>query len=88
VPGSIGIWDPAWSPVGTSIAYIGSDEWHDDEQWSLNVSVVEPDGSDPHVIADAGQCWCLGFTPGLAWSPDGTKLALVVPGDGEPMAPS
>jgi dipeptidyl aminopeptidase/acylaminoacyl peptidase len=81
---SIGIWDPAWSPDGTTIAYIGSDEWADDKQWTLNVTVVNVDGSNPRVIAEAGRCWCLGFSPGLAWSPDGTKFALVVPGrDGD-----
>jgi WD40 repeat protein len=78
---SIGIWDPAWSPDGTTIAYIGSDEWADDEQWTLNVTVVNVDGSNPRVVAEAGRCWCLNFSPGLAWAPDGTKLALVVPGD-------
>jgi Tol biopolymer transport system component len=27
----------------------------------------------------AGRCFCLGFSPGLDWSPDGTRLALVIP---------
>jgi len=78
---SIGIWDPAWAPDGGSIAYIGSDRLADDERWTLNVTVLEPDGSHAHVIAQVGRCWCLGFTPGLGWSPDGTKFALVVPGE-------
>ena len=37
------------------------------------------DGSGPHEIVEAGACACLGFMPGLTWSPDGTSLAAVIP---------
>jgi CheY-like chemotaxis protein len=52
--------------------------------WLLSVNVISAAGGDPRVILDdAGACACVGFTPGLAWSPDGTRIAIAVPGPGE-----
>jgi hypothetical protein len=46
------------------------------------------DGSAPRELQTAGSCWCIGFVPGLGWSPDGTQLALVtLGGDGIPNRP-
>jgi dipeptidyl aminopeptidase/acylaminoacyl peptidase len=76
-PNAIGVWAPSWSPDGSRIAYIDSGEWG--KGWKLNVTIVDPDGTNRTVLMDAGWCYCLGFVPGLDWSPDGTRLALVVP---------
>lgn len=80
-PDAIGPWAPSWSPDGSRIAYIDSNAWGKGHRWKLNVTVVDPDGTNPTVLVGAGRCFCLGFTPGLDWSPDGTRLALVLLGD-------
>ena len=80
-PDTIGPWAPSWSPDGSRIAYIDSNAWHGGRGWKLNVTVVDPDGTNPTLLTAAGVCGCIGFTPGLDWSPDGTRLALVLLGD-------
>jgi Tol biopolymer transport system component len=79
---SIGFFDPAWSPDGSRIAYIASTQVGSTRQWRLRVEVVDADGSNPTELVEAGICYCLGFTPGLTWSPDGASLALVIVGPG------
>jgi len=44
---------------------------------------VDADGSNSTELVEAGTCYCLGFTPGLTWSPDGASMALVIVGPGE-----
>jgi WD40 repeat protein len=79
-PEAIGPWAPSWSPDGSRIAYIDSNAWGKGHRaWKLNVTVVDPDGTNPTVLMGAGRCFCLGLVPGLDWSPDGTRLALVIP---------
>jgi WD40 repeat protein len=79
-PEAIGPWAPSWSPDGSRIAYIDSNAWGKGHRaWKLNVTVVDPDGTNPTVLTGAGACDCIGFVPGLDWSPDGTRLALVIP---------
>jgi Tol biopolymer transport system component len=79
-PEAIGPWAPSWSPDGSRIAYIDSNAWGKGHRaWKLNVTVVDPDGTNPTVLTGAGRCFCLGFVPGLDWSPDGTRLALAIP---------
>jgi Tol biopolymer transport system component len=80
-PDTIGPWAPSWSPDGSRIAYIDSNAWHSVRGWKLNVTVVDPDGTNPTVLMGAGVCGCIHFSPGLDWSPDGTRLALVLLGD-------
>ena len=73
--------DVHWSPDGKRIGFLSSDAWHDIGGWALQVVVVDPDGSDRRVIADAGSCFCLGWwPPGFTWSPDGTQIAFVTLG--------
>ena len=84
-----GFWDPAWSPGGRSIAYLGSTQHRSCsstvkidpclDDWLLHLTIVDLDGSPPRDIVDAGVCLCLGFTPGMTVSPDGRQAALVVP---------
>jgi WD40 repeat protein len=75
---SMGFFDPAWSPDGSRIAYIASTQAGSTQAgpWRLHVEVVDADGSNPTELVEAGTCYCLGFTPGLTWSPDGASMAL------------
>ena len=75
-----GVVSPAWSPDGSQIAYLSAEG--EEPAWLLSVTVVETDGSIPTEIVQVGRCYCLGFLPGLAWSPDGTRMALVIPAPG------
>jgi Tol biopolymer transport system component len=81
-PDTIGPWAPSWSPDGSRIAYIDSDAWDSVRGYKLNVTAVDPDGTNPTVLMGAGVCGCINFWPGLDWSPDGTRLALLLLGDG------
>ena len=83
----IGVQTPAWSPDGSKIAYIASGKWSNDK-WRLHVTVIEADGSNPTELLQAGRCFCLAFKPGLAWSPDGTQLAVVIPAPGRGKGPA
>jgi TolB protein len=62
---------PHWSPDGAWIAYVGRAPAPGPERPSPALRLVRPDGSDDHVLVrnfDAGRS--------VAWSPDGTRLAL------------
>ena len=48
----------------------------------LHVRTIAPDGTDVVDVLSAGLCTCISFAPGLAWSPDGTELALQIPAPG------
>ena len=44
--------------------------------YALYVQTYHPDGSGQSLLVGDGHCACAGFVPNLAWSPDGTTLAL------------
>jgi len=68
-------WDslPAWSPDGSSIAYVHGHDGNDD------IWVIGSDGADPHPVSEA---------PGLdllpSWSPDGSSLTFASNRAGNP----
>ena len=43
---------------------------------------IDVSAPEPRELAKAGQCFCLGFAPGLDWSPDGTSLTFTSLGGG------
>jgi Tol biopolymer transport system component len=85
-PLGVSAWAAAWSPDGSRIAYLSSTtDCNAQSACVIALGTVAPDGTNPTEVVRAGRCLCLGFSPGLAWSPDGTQLALVVPGpQGQP----
>jgi hypothetical protein len=64
---SLDAWQPAWSPDGRWIAFIGRDAARAEQ-----VFIVRPDGSDVRPVTD-GQ---LLFLTSVTWSPDGASLAV------------
>lgn len=77
------IFDLAWAPDDSRIAFINTSVFTADAGWTMTLVGINPDGSHRAEIAPAGGCWCLGLSPsGLAWSPDGTTIALGKPGEG------
>ncbi len=66
---------PAWSPDGLRIAYTvyleGGPEGLTFQIWTMS-----PDGTNPRQLLDLGPCGGGGCSGGLAWSPDGSKLAF------------
>jgi hypothetical protein len=43
----------------------------------MTVPVAGPDAGVPRPVRVVGSCACVGFAPGLAWSPDGRRFAVV-----------
>jgi hypothetical protein len=46
-------------------------------RYRLRVVTMNPDGSALRSLVGDGHCACSGFSPDLAWSPDGTTLAVL-----------
>jgi Tol biopolymer transport system component len=76
--------EPAWAPDGSRIAYllgipktavVGTptvvDKW-------LSVMTVDPSDGASTRVREAGSCFCIGYAPGLAWSPDDQLLAVIM----------
>lgn len=85
VPESIGFYQPAWSPDGTRIVYLGSDPWVESEAagtsgWHLRVMAIELDGIDPVgtpvSLLDLGMRFCIGFCPSVTIAPDGSSVLI------------
>ncbi len=72
----------AFSPDGSRIAYLVRQDCSRSAETAcpVTLTVAPTDGSSAGSVRAVGKCACLGYNPGLGWSPDGKKLALVVPG--------
>ena len=74
----------AWSPDGSRIAFfdVAQDQQHALGRYTL--MTTRPDGSDLVAVHDAGWCECdRTGPPSVAWSPDGTQLAVATADLGE-----
>jgi Tol biopolymer transport system component len=71
------IYDPRWSPDGTSIAFIHKEgSLTELVQARLEVRTVHTDGSGLRTLATLAECHCHRALPHLDWSPRG-RLAVV-----------
>lgn len=65
------VWAPTFSPDGAMIAYVLGSGDHSHRVW-----VMDADGSDAHQILANETTLGAGHVLGLAWSPDGDRIAL------------
>jgi Tol biopolymer transport system component len=87
-PDSIQTWWFDVSPRDSTIGWVqmnpvedlteGSEPDRDGQPFSLQLRMVDIDGSAQRVVADLGDCWCVGFSPDFTWSPDGLRYAYLV----------
>jgi len=77
------IFDPSWSPDGVSIAFLSvmppSNEQPPERRIDVVISPVS--GGVSTRITGVGTCSCIASSPRMAWSPDGTKFAVLVTGE-------
>jgi len=69
-------WLPvSWSPDGTRLAFFDTAASSRDTRFTA--MTVGRDGGSPVTLHAAGHCYCLGLSPpSLAWSPDGSLVAV------------
>lgn len=77
----------AWSPDSSAIAYLTAAQWGVRDKGGcreyicpIRAVVLKSDGSGTMTSFPVGSCLCNGYRLGIAWSPDGTQLALSIPG--------
>lgn len=71
-----------WSPTGRQLAVLTATPDPPGgpppiSEYRLRVVTMNPDGSALRPLVGDGHCACSGFSPDLAWSPDGTTLAVL-----------
>ncbi len=85
-PGNL--YSPAWSPDGQKIAYLLYFRDYNDEYTSLELIVMNADGSNPQSLAkfeteNVTGTWSGQNDISVCWSPDGTKIAFNKKEEGE-----
>ena len=70
---------PALSPDGTQLAYLRRTD-HGHGMARLALVTVPTNGGSPHVLHATGRCYCIRYFPAVAWSPDGTRIAVTLSG--------
>ena len=79
---TIGFWQPAWTPDGSRIVYLGSETHQNAPRnaptWTLRIMAVAAGEteSSSSVVAVVGECFCLGFSPSFAVAPDGSAYLV------------
>jgi Tol biopolymer transport system component len=77
-----------WSPDGSTFAYTPGtavqcpEASNADEcagQYDITIMSLRLATNTPEKLGSGGRCWCAGVGPALGWSPDGTRLVLVLP---------
>ena len=86
-PGSVGAQHAAWSPGGSTLAYIGSavpalGSLQGTDQF-LQLDLLNLVDGSVRQVADVGTCLRNSWT-GVTWSPDGANLAVKEPSPGQP----
>ena len=71
-----GVYAFAWSADGTQIAYLAGHPPGLKVPTSLALYLVDANGKDPRVLASCGDCAGLSADASIAWSPDGSRIAL------------
>jgi Tol biopolymer transport system component len=71
-----GVYSFAWSADGTRIAYLAGHPPGPNAPTSLALYVVDANGNDARELASCGDCAGPNENGSIAWSPDGSRIAL------------
>ncbi len=71
-----GVYSFAWSADGTKIAYLAGHPPGLKVPTSLALYLVDANGNNPRELVSCGDCARLNADSSIAWSPDGSRIAL------------
>ena len=71
-----GVYSFAWSADGTEIAFLAGHPPGLNVPTSLALYLVDANGKNPRKLASCGDCAGLNADSSIAWSPDGSRIAL------------
>ena len=71
-----GVYSFAWSADGTEIAYLAGHPPGLNAPTSLALYLVDANGNHPRELASCGDCAGSNADSSIAWSPDGSRIAL------------